>query len=253
MTSWSIFKHAVTLTAGHWRIAVKIVVPFIIVGVIMKAIIFLYAIYAMAGEPSGTVWSLIIAAYVLFCVISFLWIAVSWHRFILIDEYPQSIPVFHGDRIASYFGCSLLIGLITAAPLIPLALLNGIIGVADGAVIVGLIVSVAGILALSIMTMRLMTLLPGAALGDALSIQDMWQVTKGQNRTFLGLSILLFLIAIPFQLISRSLSQISIVFSGIWDIVSDYALLMLGLSVLTTLYGHYVEKRPLVGGDQAVP
>ncbi|MBB4007946.1 hypothetical protein [Allorhizobium taibaishanense] len=33
----------------------------------------------------------------------------------------------------------------------------------------------------------------------------------------------------------------------------QHDLLIVTMSILTTLYGHYVEKRPLVGEDQAVP
>ena len=39
-----------------------------------------------------------------------LWFIVNWHRFILLEEYPEGwMPKFHGDRVLSYLGHSLLL------------------------------------------------------------------------------------------------------------------------------------------------
>jgi hypothetical protein len=32
----------------------------------------------------------------------------------------------------------------------------------------------------------------------------------------------------------------------VWDFVFGWVQLMVGVSILTTLYGHYIEKRPLM-------
>ena len=49
-----------------------------------------------------------------------LWIAVAWHRYVLVIEKPGVLPVFHGDRILAYFGKGLLAGLILLVPAIVL-------------------------------------------------------------------------------------------------------------------------------------
>ena len=36
------------------------------------------------------------------------------------------------------------------------------------------------------------------------------------------------------------------VVSIIWDIAVTWLVTMVGVSILTTLYGHYIQKRPLV-------
>ncbi|MUZ71986.1 hypothetical protein GOZ90_04745 [Agrobacterium vitis] len=253
MKSWSIFKHALMLTAKNWRVALRILAPFIVANLILRALMFLYAVYGLNGEGSSSLWAMIPITNLLFNLIAFLWIAVSWHRFILLEEYPQTIPVFYGDHIASYFASSLLIAIVTCAPLVPLFLLAGILQGANAGLWLVLTISLVAVLGLSIMAMRLMTLLPGAALGNPLAIQDMWVTTRGQNSTFLGLVFMLFLIALPFRFVSLALHNGLTLIEALWDIASGYVLLIIGLAVLTVLYGHYIEKRPIGSAAQAAP
>jgi hypothetical protein len=41
------------------------------------------------------------------------------------------------------------------------------------------------------------------------------------------------------------LAKITVLFIA-WTLVFNWLAVLVGLSVLTTLYGHYIEKRPLV-------
>ena len=65
-------------------------------------------------------------------IVTGLWIAVGWHRFVLLGERASLVPVFRGDRMWAYFLYSLGYGLI-------LILIGAIWGGIVGFVIVGLL------------------------------------------------------------------------------------------------------------------
>ena len=119
MKGWEIFIHSVRLVFSNLNAALQIsLVPYAISGL---AFLFLgaSAISLMeAGDPaqlmqvSGGVW-LGLLVYGVVAILMSLWIAVAWHRYVLLEEYPTGwIPGFHGDRIGSYFMKGLLLGLL---------------------------------------------------------------------------------------------------------------------------------------------
>jgi len=250
MKCWRIFKHAWRLSVDNRSTALKIVAPFFAVTMLLQVVMTIYVEMEIAN---ATILKVMLLATALFGFLASLWIAVAWHRFILIDEYPKTIPAFHGARIFSYFISGLLIGLMAFLVIIPLFVATGILQNANFFPWFSFPIWCAAVVGLTIITMRLMTLLPAAALGKPLTVRDTWQVTKGQNGTFFGLAVLLFLFALPFRIVSLLLNESPLLVGTIWETFSNIVLLIVTLSVLTTLYGHYVEKRPLVGEDQAVP
>lgn len=202
---------------------------------------------AMANIPWGTM-----LIFFIVLLITSLWIAVAWHRFVLLSEEPGSIiPAFRGDRMLAYFGYSLLICLI----MIPVVLILGFVTsliVAPllmsggpslfGLIVVGLLVYIPII----VISYRLSVVLPAAALEENLGIGGAWERTRGTTGTILVLAIIS---AIAYYIISLPVLYIftqGSVPSYIWTFFSQWIALMVGVSILTTLYGHYVEERPLV-------
>ncbi|MDP3197438.1 hypothetical protein [Tabrizicola sp.] len=181
-----------------------------------------------------------------------LWIVVGWHRYILLGERPKLVPAFRFDRMLGYFGKSLLIGLI----ILPLALILGFIGggIASGLVhgggnvipalvVMGLFVYVP----LAVVGMRLGTMLPGAALEPGVPVFSGWEATRGVTLTILGVVVLSVGFALVLEFIGmRVFGDPMSIPSLIYELVKQWVIALVGASILTTLYGHYVEKRPLV-------
>jgi ABC-type transport system involved in multi-copper enzyme maturation permease subunit len=58
--------------------------------------------------------------------------------------------------------------------------------------------------------------------------------------------VILALASLATDFIAQLLAAISLGLMFVWYIPAQWFLAMLGLSILTTLYGHYIEKRPLI-------
>jgi len=182
-----------------------------------------------------------------------LWIVVGWHRYILLNEQPKLVPTFRADRMLGYFGKSILIGLI----LLPLGFVLGFVG---GGVASGLVHGSGGNLfpALIVMALlvyvplatvgtRLATMLPGAALEPGVPVFSGWEATRGATVTILGVVALSAIFTVILDFIgARLFSSPGSVPALIYELVMQWVVAMVGASILTTLYGHYVEKRPLV-------
>ncbi|MBT5679711.1 MAG: hypothetical protein HOJ10_09495 [Marinovum sp.] len=93
----------------------------------------------------------------------------------------------------------------------------------------------------AIILFRLTPLLSAAALGHDLGLKAAWTVTRGQTLT------LFFLFAPPFGALVffAQLNQEVTLLSFLQETVLGWVGVMLWTSLVTTVYGHYVEKRSL--------
>lgn len=184
------------------------------------------------------------------------WMAIAWHRFILKNETPTGfVPPINGARIGAYFLRSLLIGII-------LVVLGIVLGLVAGVVIIGLAGAGGGgmgaIFMITLISMllvyfpifvigyRLSTALPAMAIDEALPFMAGWEATKGENGAFVGLALISVLVMVVNAVLTIFvLANVTVLFIA-WTVVFNWLAMLVGLSVLTTLYGHYIEKRPLV-------
>jgi hypothetical protein len=95
--------------------------------------------------------------------------------------------------------------------------------------------------------MRLGTALPGVALQAGVPVFSGWDATRGQSMTIVGVVLLSLVSAGGLQY----LSVVAFADPASWpavaaSIIVQWVIMMVSVSILTTLYGHYVEKRPLV-------
>lgn len=174
------------------------------------------------------------------------WVAVAWHRYILLEEYPDgALPRFNGPEIWRY--CLWSFGLSIAFAL-PLAMIGGVMfGLADldvlgpGAMLILIPLGFVLFWALA----RVSPILPAVAVGKQLTPVEAWSATRP---IALGLVWILLLLSLGGTLLSGlSLALYSAVpFLGIIAAgVLQWLLTMLPLSVATTIYGVYVEGRSL--------
>lgn len=243
---WTIFMHSVRMVLDNLGPALRVsAVLYLLQAASQILTFFMPQADPTAGDPTvapvaaGELLLLMVLA-----LVASLWIAVGWHRFVLTGETPRGwLPAWHGSEILSYLGRSIVIGLLIG---LGIAVIGGLaMGVAMA--VPGLMGMVAfGLVGLaSYVFFRIGLILPAAALGEKLSLGESWQATAKDDKAILVLALIVmagqFLISVPAMIDGNSSSVISLVYS----IVVNWFATMIGISVLTTLYGYFVEGRSL--------
>jgi type III secretory pathway component EscS len=169
---------------------------------------------------------------------------------VLLNEKPELLPAFRQDRLIAYFLRSLLLGLIILLPAIVWGMIVGVLlsPLAYGGVgIVGiLLVSVIIQLPLVFLGLRLSAALPGQALGVESDVLAGWRATAHDNRALAELAVLIVAAIFVVNLIGFVIFGHTTITSILWQVVTNWLVTMVGVSILTTLYGHYIQKRPLL-------
>ena len=126
---------------------------------------------------------------ILVALVTSLWIAVGWHRYVLRLELPAGIvPALHPDRMLAYFGRSILLGIV-------LLLIGMVIGLVVGLVLLPIIGRSPGMgtgflfvvliyVPVVVISYRLSLSLPGAALGEPMGFGASWEATRGGGRRY---------------------------------------------------------------------
>jgi hypothetical protein len=248
---WQLLRQGAALIIRDWRSALRVSVgPFLILIAIS-----LWALPALGraittGLPpeqlqggAGAARLLILQIVHLlgsFAVLA--WIAVAWHRSVLLGEQPSLLPTPPRHLVRRYLGRFLLIAL--APALIVLASLASVVLLVPAHGSSFPWASLAPILAylLSVhVLLRLGVALPGTALARPLPLRDAWRVTGRHKGTLWALTGAMALLGVVNNLLGQATSWPGIVFGQ----VIAWATLMLGLSLLTALYGTLVEGRSL--------
>ena len=178
-----------------------------------------------------------------------LWIAVAWHRFILREEVPAGpLPAFNGGAIGAYFIAGLIFVLILILVAVPFSLLAGLIvapfAMAGGqpGLLVGLIAGLILYLPLAYVGYRISPILPSAALQNRMPLRDAWYATATSGAAFVVLTVVSvlagLLVAAPGAVLGQTLG-------AVWAFLAQWITVLVGASILTTIYGHYVEGRDL--------
>ena len=245
MLGWTLFAKAVTLVTDNLALALRVsAVPYLLV---VAATVWAHSVapeavrggFDPASADPGALW----AAFVpmLAILVAGVWIAVAWHRATLLGEESGWVPPLHGGLVLGYLGRSLLlaivVGLATSlagavAGLLVLPLLGG-----AG---VGVIGAVAFFVAM-ILFYRLAVVLPAGAVGAPLTVAEAWGATRGHTNTVVALALLTAVLGFVLQLPVAAGGGFALVYL----LVVQWAELMIAVSVLTVLYGHLVEDRPL--------
>ena len=250
MLGWKIFTHSVRMVLGNFRQVLKITVgPALIATAAFVAMFFvLGAPVEVFDENTGTIAHEPSFGFVFLAVLIgltvMLWIAVSWHRFILLEEYPdQLLPPFRFDRILAYLGRSFLLGLIGAAFVLPVMFVG--VAFAQSAPFLGFPIVIVLFLLIILVFYRLSIILPAAAVGKPVRMGEAWTATKGETGTFIALLVVSLLFQLVVQTAFTLLAFVPVLGALLVVFASLLVLPMINVSILTTLYGVYIEKREL--------
>lgn len=263
MKAWNLFVHSVRQVFGNLGPALRMTV----VPAMLVVAVGFWLFHSLppqvfdAGQPTTLPWqSFPFLPFFLLWLMGLLtpfWIAVGWHRYILRNEAPWVVlPRWHGGRILAYFGRLLLLALIVSIPAVILfAVLAGpLIGamstantLSPGMEVASLILYAVAMLPAFWAFNRLAAVLPAAALGERLTLGAAWRMTAPANATFVILTLILLVAQGALELISFGIGHIHMVPLAVaLSVLLFWVQSMVSISLLTTIYGHYIEKRPLV-------
>lgn len=244
MNAWSMFAHSVRLVLNNLDVALRVSLVLYLLQVAAQAYAFSAGIMDIVEGPDGMpvssaspgqMWIYFLLSLV--AVVASLWIAVAWHRFVLLSEIPQGwMPLWPGAKIFGYLGRSILIGLAIVLVLIPVGFVTALLGMP-------ILTVAASVGVAAYVFFRLSPILPAIALGQDMSFGDALTATKDSGGALFGLAGLMIAAAIILQLPTMLSGDPNSLLSLIYGIVVGWFATMIGISLLTTVYGHYVEKR----------
>ena len=173
-----------------------------------------------------------------------MWVAVAWHRFVLLEEYPDGmLPAFHGGRMLAYFGYGVLLGLVVGAATLLVVVL---VGLALFGVPVLMIAAIMVVVIVSGWAFyRLSPILPAAAIGKTIRMKEAWAATKPLSGAIFGAMIVFVLTIFALAFGGALIGAVIPILGGLILLVLNWLYILLGVSFLTTLYGVAVEGRSI--------
>ena len=260
--AWQIVKHAFQMIFNNFGQAVRVsLVPSVLLIAAWAVLLAVSGVpmAAFGGNPEAADFSnvsllslLLIFAGLAFTMFVAGWVAVAWHRFILLEEYSGFVPATSGRPIWGYVGKSLLLGLIITLAAIPLSFIVGFLA-AGSLTVAGQIPTPVAIIAglalgaiIGFLWFRLAICLPAKAIGDDMTFGQAWAASARLSGTIFGMTLIIVALNIGAGVILGALFGGVPVISVVLEIAINWLSTMVGISVLTTLYGHLVEGRPLV-------
>jgi hypothetical protein len=254
MLAFEIFMHSIKMVLRNLKQAIQItLIPALIGFLVIVAFSLLFGISFedISTEPNGLPDAASPGAVTafLFCVVASLfaimvWITVSWHRFVLLEEYPAGfLPAFRSDRMLAYIGRMVMLALLGAVIMIPAMLVIGFLTQASA--VMGILAWLLVVVGLSVAFYRVSPIMPAAAIGEPLKLSDAWRATDGANGTIIGLVVLSVLFQLLLQLVSAVVLLVPVVGVLVVIFASMLIVPLINVSILTTIYGVFIEKRAL--------
>ena len=257
MNGWRIFTFSLRNVFGNLRVAIRVSALLFVVQIVVSLAsgIALGPQYQSSATGASTeavaIGALFLKALpgLAVAIIAYLWTAVAWHRYVLTGEAsPSLIPHFEGRRMLAYFGVILLVIGILVVVAIFIMLVFGLLAHILGASSLGGTFSFLPLgiaLLLSAPSLRLMTVLPGIALSAGHPLSEGWSATRGETATFYQIGVITLVFAMLIQGLVGALQSVFPLLAFGISIPLQWIEMMVGISVLTTLYGHYIERRAL--------
>jgi len=264
MQSWKIFTHSLRMIFDNLGAVLKIsavlyIAQFIVVSYFMLSygnVLQEFNEFSQNADPAriapeipaGFASSMLLTVGIF--LVTSMWIAVMWHRYILSNECLTTfLPPFHPSEIIAYLGKTILLGLIMVVVYTGTLLIAGlVIGILAPVLSQSILDFLFGaVLGTSVLyfSYRFSPVLPGAALAKPIKFREAWVKTAPASGVILLLAVIIVaftqLVQIPSLFNPDPTSAINIAY----EFVLGWIVMLLGVSILTTLYGIYVEGREL--------
>jgi hypothetical protein len=263
MMGWQIVRHSFVLLFRNLSDALKISLGPLLIGVVVAllvasatglppelltqvtnpALMMQISQFLTGSAAFGLLFILIMVGFIT------AWVAVNWHRFVLLEEYPGLLPALSGRPIGGYFWRVILLTLVLVVVSLPVSFIVSLFLaplLASGAISpIGIVAMALGILLaafLSWVWLRLALILPSAAVGRQMGMGESWTVTGRISGAIFQAGLILMVINGVAGYAVEAFFGASVIGLVLGQAVT-WVSLMVGVSILTTLYGHLVEDR----------
>lgn len=193
---------------------------------------------------SGAI-ALIVIGTIIFQGIITLWVAVTWHRYILLEEATNGwIPRWNKSANLSYFYQILKLVLISLVLGLAIGVLVAISsGMTSSASVPFWIFLAILFVAFAFIILKVSLIFPSAAVETNMGVTDSWSETNPYNKTLLALTIVAVSFGFLSDLAMNSFEENT--FTTVFRFVLNAFTGFWALSILTTLYAIVVEGRDL--------
>ncbi len=265
MLGVQIFIHSLRQVTGNLGMAIRVSWWFIAVIAVAAWQVTEFIVSGSLLQEIGTAFGWLAFALAIFVIWGGALIAVVWHRYILLAEIPTGIiPYRRGLNVWTYFWYGF--GLIMFLLLLLIVMgFVGILVVGQGnetaATIFGFIIG----FVLSVLFYRMALILPAVAIDKTLKIADAMDKTRDAMGAIVVLAVCGLVLNLALTTVismifgsgpemalqsfengaAYTLPSVSLPFLLVSGAVQWFNL-MLGVSILSTLYGYFVEKRELM-------
>lgn len=253
MSGKRILLHSLRMVFGNMRTALRISGVIYAVTVVAQ-FLYLRAVFGVSGDIDvqalGGDTLPPISVTIFFAVATFvgsIWIAVAWHRYVLLEEDPESfMPKMHSRNMLEYLGVFFMIVLVLLIPALALSLVAGLLLAPLVAMngLFGLLLPLAFLPVVNLF-FRLSPMLTGAALGRSIKLIDAFNVTKPFANALWGLAAIELVLTIVLNWSVALVFPSNMAFLIVENAVLGWVVMMVNASLLTTIYGVAVEEREL--------
>jgi hypothetical protein len=267
---WQIVSHSFGLVFRNVGAALRVSIGPYILGILIAVVVAfalglpLAQVETVAASPDqiDPAFATAIIIWVFIAVLLFLaisaWVAVAWHRFVLLEENPGLVPEFSTGRIGAYawrivlqsialllISVVLMLGLgLLMSPLFMLVAPSAGSEGGAGLLIIGGVYALILTAAIGWVWMRMGMTLPSVALDREMSIGESFSLTAPYSGTIFSAVVILAFINIGATIVLEVVFGSSILY-GILSLILNWISVMVGISILTSLYGIIVEKRSI--------
>jgi hypothetical protein len=239
-------KHMLQSIQHNWHVAARIGLPWLALIAILNGVDLWTRPAGQTLPPNLKVSGI---AYLQFAIgfVASSSIAVSWHRFILLDEHPKKTVPFRVDQtVLKYLAKNFCIAILSLIPL----LVMSEISLALPSLFLPVWLA-ATFLILTLMTRLSLSLVATAVVRQDFTLKNAFSVTQGNNLPIMGMIILngifvgvaLIVFVILIAIINATLPSISGLATIVLQIPFLLAIIILNTTMLTSLYGFFVENR----------
>lgn len=261
-----LFLHALRMVLGNFGAALRISAPAIAIYAVSTVMIMAYAPELQQTQgaermPGGGMQmpfegmepglALVVVGLGILSAILFLAVAVAWHRYILLEESPGALgPRWNGGAMWGYFVASLALGLVVLFAAIPVMIVAAMVilplaGAMQAPLVGTGVFMLAVYVPLVIVFYRIAPIMPSAAIGRRMGISEAWNATRGAGGAVLVLALVSVLGIMALSAPIYALTQLSPMLGTIWELLAGWFQMLMGVSILSTLYGYFIEKRDL--------
>ncbi|WGW04600.1 hypothetical protein [Tropicibacter oceani] len=248
MKGWTIFVHSLRMVLRNWMQALRIGLLPVIIATAALSLLVGGTGWEMMNTPGGGMpmpedgagFTMAFLPAWIVIMVAMIWIVVNWHRFVLLEEYPRGwLPPFPVSLILGYFGRILMLVVIAVVLSIPLGILVAAMGQAAMILLpIFWVIIMVGFYRVSV-------ILPAGAVGKPMTLGQAWTATQGASGVILTFALILFAANFVLQLGVAAIMAVSVLLGGLVSIAFSLVMGLVGVSILTTLYGHYVEGREI--------